>query len=146
MSKSVDGPKHPGGRPPFFRTAGELQVAIDAFFADADKKKEPYTITGLTLALGFLDRKALLEYVDRGEEFSATVKNAKTRVENWLEKRAAASSGVVAGVIFNLKNNFGWKDEKQLEVKDPDGFFQRETLTIEIVDGSPTEPQAKDSV
>lgn len=137
----------PGGRPAKYNNVEELQTAIDKFFQECDEKKEPYTITGLTLALGFVDRRSLLDYIERGEEFSHTIKTAKSRVENWLEKRAAASSGVVAGVIFNLKNNFGWRDEKQVEVKDPDGFFHRDTLKIEIVNGpTETESETEDSV
>ena len=32
-----------------------------------------------------------------------------------LETELLRSSGQVAGVIFNLKNNFGWKDAQQLD-------------------------------
>jgi hypothetical protein len=48
------------------------------------------------------------------EQFSAVVNRAKQRVEISLEERLYQGSPV--GAIFNLKNNFGWKDKSEMEV------------------------------
>lgn len=100
------------GRPLKFQSVEELQKQIDEFFADCDAKKEPYTITGLALALD-TTRKSLCEYEER-EEFSNAIKKAKARVENYAEKKLYA--GMPTGPIFALKN-FGWQDKLETENK-----------------------------
>ena len=57
--------------------------------------------------------KAELEKKIQSEEFSATIKRAKQKVEIHLEQRLA--SNAATGTIFNLKNNFGWKDKQEIE-------------------------------
>ena len=57
--------KHPGGRPRKFGTPEEMQIVIDKYFEDNPKP----TICGLALALGFAQRKSLLNYEGYGEEF-----------------------------------------------------------------------------
>lgn len=103
--------KHPGGRPLTYKTKEELQEAIDKYFAMCDEKEKPYTITGLGLAVG-LDRQQLLEYGER-EQFVDTIKHAKQRVHNYAEEHLY-KSGIATGVIFNLKNNFGWQDKTEV--------------------------------
>lgn len=105
--------KNKGGRPRKYKTEEELQTAIDRYFDGYDRKELPYTVTGLAVALG-LDRKGLIEYGGR-PEFSNTIKKAKAKVEEFLERRLL-SAGCVTGVIFNLKNNFGWKDKNETNI------------------------------
>lgn len=72
----------------------------------------PYTITGLALALS-TSRETLLDYEER-EEFSDTIKEAKLKVENFTEQLLFSPSPT--GPIFNLKNNYGWKDKTEQDV------------------------------
>jgi len=88
-----------------------MQAAIDAYFAECVENEEPFTITGLALALD-MTTEGLRSYGEK-EEFAATVKKAKQQVENFLEKRLNAAQPT--GAIFNLKNNFGWKDKTEVE-------------------------------
>ena len=74
----------PGGRPNKITEKKELQEKIDKYFKECDNKSEPYTITGLCIALDIC-RDTLCEYAKK-EEFSDTIKKAKLRVENYLEK------------------------------------------------------------
>lgn len=104
--------KHAGGRPPKYKTAEEMQEKIDKYFEQCDKDNDPYTITGIAIALD-IDRKTLLNYSDK-EEFFPTIKKAKLRVENYLEKRLVKNSNVT-GIIFNLKNNYDWKEKQEIE-------------------------------
>lgn len=71
----------------------------------------PYTITGLAHALG-TTRETLLDYEDR-DEFSDTIKKAKLRCENFAEMQLFSNSPT--GTIFNLKNNYGWRDKTELD-------------------------------
>ena len=77
--------KNKGGRPLKYETVEELDEAINKYFAERDMLDEPYTITGLALALD-VDRRTLTNYSNK-EEFFSTIKRAKLKVENYLEKR-----------------------------------------------------------
>lgn len=97
-----------------YKTVEELQKAIDDYFAYCDENVKPYTISGLALFLG-VDRKTILNYSNR-EEFSPLIKNAKLKVQTMLEENLYRL-GNNSGVIFNLKNNYGWKDTVEVENK-----------------------------
>lgn len=105
--------KNKGGRPKKYSKAEELQNSIDKYFKDCDKKEKPYTMSGLAYALN-IDRKTLINYSKEGEFFH-TIKKAKQKVEQQLEENALIGKGNSTFTIFNLKNNFEWKDN--VEVK-----------------------------
>lgn len=96
-----------------YKNPKSLKKSIDAYFADCDDKKKPYTVTGLTMALGMSSRRILLDYQTRGD-FGIIVTNAKLRIENYLEQKLLTEKHVI-GHLFNLKNNFGWKDSQELQ-------------------------------
>lgn len=104
------------GRPPLFKTPEEMKEVVDQYFTDAtlvtDKGIliQQYTMTGLARALG-MSRQTMCNYAHK-DEFLDTIKDARQRVEESLEKSLYGQG--VAGVIFNLKNNFGWKDTKEI--------------------------------
>lgn len=102
--------KHAGGRPPKYKTKEEIQEKIDNYFKECQLNNKPYTITGLGLALD-MSRQDLINY-SKKEEFFDTIKRAKMRVENYLEERLINDSSAT-GIIFNLKNNYGWKDKQE---------------------------------
>ena len=100
------------GRPKKYTEVEIMQQKINEYFKKCDKDNEPYTVTGLCLALDIC-RDTLLEY-SKDKRFSDTIKKAKLKVENYLEKHLITDSSTT-GIIFNLKNNFGWKDKQELE-------------------------------
>ena len=121
------------GRPPKFNTPEEMQHRIDLYFlackvhqtGNADLLRDipeedaliindiddvfP-TVTGLGLALD-LTRRGLIDYEEK-DAFYHTVKKAKQRVENAIEQRLFYNNAT--GSIFNLKNNFEWKDQQDV--------------------------------
>jgi len=103
-----------GGKPLAFPTVESLQIAIDAYFLMCDTKDvpKPYTMSGLANALG-VERQTIINY-GKKEEYFATVKKARATVEQFAEEKLFGNS--VTGVIFNLKNNFGWKDGQDLNI------------------------------
>jgi len=120
--------KHPGGRPRKYQSVEAMQTAIEAYFAKCDErtavvvakdhlitisKPEPYTIQGLTVALG-LTREGMCDYEAR-PEFADTVKAAKQRCEADKVRHMLDGDGYGPGYIFDLKNNHGWKDQQQIE-------------------------------
>ena len=119
--------KHAGGRPLKFKTVKEMQDKIDKYFEECDKNKDPYTVTGLALALD-MSRQDLINYSNR-EEFFDTIKKAKLKIENYLEKRLIKDSSCT-GIIFNLKNNYNWKDKQEVGIESEKPF----NVNIKVVD------------
>lgn len=108
--------KRPGeGRPLKIKSVEELQKSIDRYFKEQDDTGRPYTVTGLARVCG-LDRDGLINY-GRKEQFADAIKAAKLKVHEYAEERLYGNS--VTGIIFTLKNNWGWKDktEQDLNVK-----------------------------
>lgn len=121
----------PAGRPLLFETPEILEAKVNTYFEYCDnfeidvpvykkgeqvgtkkeKKPKKYTIAGLARWLD-CDRRTLVDYTERSE-FLPTIKRAKARIEEQLEE--ALFNHNVTGIIFNLKNNYGWKDEKNLD-------------------------------
>ena len=98
------------GRPPKFTDPDILDDMVDGYIAECEVSEEPLTITGLALYLGFSDKCSLYDY-QKKDEFSHSIKRARTLVENGYEKRL----GEGAGSIFALKN-FGWTDRQDLNL------------------------------
>jgi len=106
------------GRPLKYQSPEELQILIDKYFEGCvPNTKIPPTVTGLGRSLG-LDRRQLIEY-SKKEPFYNAIKEAKLKIEEFLEMRLYGRT--VAGVIFNLKNNYGWKDIAQHEITGKEG-------------------------
>ena len=123
---------NPVGRPLKYKTPEEMQEIINLYFlacklnqTNDDAFKEGLdkqslrivediedivpTISGLAYALD-MSTESLRNY-EQKDEFFATVKRAKQRVEMSLEQRLAGNA--VTGAIFSLKNNFGWKEKTE---------------------------------
>lgn len=103
-----------GGRPPRFKTPEELEELANEFFAKCRNEQLPYTLTGLTLHLGFCDKNILYYYRDNKPEFYHSIKKALLEVEMGYETNL--NSKAATGAIFALKN-FGWKDRKEIDAK-----------------------------
>lgn len=116
----------PNGRPRKFTDLEQLETAIDAYFADCDTREKPYTMAGLARALQCSTmtlrcyeepgRRPEAMHWSPGLHFSAAVKAARHRVEQWTEERLHEKGIHPAGPIFSLKNNFGWKDTQEIQV------------------------------
>ena len=123
------------GCKPKYKNAAELSEAVDRFFEDCKGHTitdsngviitykngvpviigaHPPTVTGLALALGFKTRQSLLDYQARSDKFNDIITVAKSRCEEYAERRLYDRDGV-NGAKFSLTNNFkGWR-EKPLE-------------------------------
>ncbi len=114
-----------------YPTAERLSEAVNKYFEDceghiltdecgqqvSDKNgvpvivgAHPPTVTGLALWLGFKTRQSLLNYQHRSEKFNDILTEAKSRCEEYAERRLYDRDGV-NGAKFSLKNNFkGWSE------------------------------------
>ena len=116
----------PAGRPLKYDDVDKLEEDIKGYFSIKDAEEKPYTMSGLAYHLG-MDRRTLLNY-SKKEEFFPTIKKAMDRVEMWWEENLHGNS--VTGTIFNLKNNFGWKDKSEVDSTSSDGSMSPKETQI----------------
>ena len=117
-----------------YQTAEEMSEAIEKYFKDCEGKvliddkgkavtdkygqpvivgAHPPTVTGLALALGFKTRQSLLNYQARTAAFDDILTVAKSRCEEYAERRLYDRDGV-NGAKFSLANNFrGWREHPE---------------------------------
>ena len=105
-----------GGRPLAYKTLAELQKVTNAYFMWCEEKSMPLTMAGLARRLG-LSRQALMEYSHRAA-FGDAIKEARARVEEYNESQLHIGRNAT-GPIFNLKCNFGWRDNLDENGKPP---------------------------
>ena len=125
--------KNNSGRPRVFNDNDILRCKVESYFEHCDAQKEvyedskgrltivrkPYTLSGLCLWLGIC-RDTFAEYAngvydDSSNKFSDTFSYARHKVENYVEEGMLNNTLNTNGSIFNLKNNFGWKDKTEVE-------------------------------
>jgi|TARA_R110000851_G_scaffold59523_2_gene137743 hypothetical protein len=125
-------PKHEtAGQPKKFNSVDEVIAIMDKYFNDQDVDKmtpsawfmngeelefRP-TMSGLAMALN-VSRQTLVNYSYK-EEYFDTIRKARDIVQTTLEQRLYGNN--VTGLIFNLKNNFGWADKSDVAITSPDG-------------------------
>lgn len=115
-------------RPKLYETKEEVQEIIDAYFSLCDQLGKPYTMSGLANALN-MSRQSLVNY-SKEDEFFDTIKKAKLEVEQQLEENALMNKANATFTIFNLKNNYGWRDS--IEVADKEKLAKVEELLTKI--------------
>lgn len=117
-----------GGRPRKFNSPEEFEEAISKYFGSITSTREhPAGLTnnnGETLLITeFVEPPtiaSMCNYLDiskdtwneysKKEGFSETATRARQVIEAYLEQQLLTSKNT-QGIIFNLKNNFGWADK-----------------------------------
>lgn len=76
----------------------------------------PPTVGGLCLFLG-IHRSTWTEWcnTENYPEFADTTTYARGRMQAWLEEQSLTRKDV-KGIIFNLQNNYGYSEKKQVEL------------------------------
>lgn len=110
--KAVKKKSAPVGRPRKFTEVEVLQEKINQYFSTCDERKVKYTVPGLALALGFVCRSSIWDY-GKMPEFNYTIKRAMLKIEQQRAEDLLTESNPV-GKIFDLKNNFKWKDQQDI--------------------------------
>nr|BDD43977.1 hypothetical protein 34 [bacterium] len=122
-----------GGRPPKFKKVKDLEESIETYFTgllETDYNRP--TISGLAHHLGFESRQSIYDYINRGDQFSYTIKRALLKIEEIHEQNLFGTGAT--GSIFWLKNR-GWQD-KQHHDHTTDGD-KITNVTVEVVNEPP---------
>ena len=138
------------GRPPLFKTEKALKKAVDAYFNAISSKKaipgalsadgeqyyeivfrEAPTVNGLCLFLG-ISRKTWENYC-ANENFNFITEQTKMKMEAYCENLLLTrEKGSLQGVIFNLQNNYGWRENFDVkhsgEINNPFACLTEEEL------------------
>lgn len=122
------------GRPRAFKSVEEVEEKINAYFNYCEEKEKPYTMSGLAYYLE-VSRQTLVNYSNEDEYFD-TIKKARDRVQMQLEENALSNKANPTFTIFNLKNNFDWKDKMEVEKTD---MTKVDKLLKEIKDNASNE-------
>jgi len=96
-----------------YRTAEALEFAVNQYFDKKIEEGRHFTIAGLALSLGFRSSSRLKAYEERGEEFAEVIEVARTRIEEDKNDLLLEGGRATNGVIFDLKNNHGWKERSE---------------------------------
>lgn len=116
------------GRPPKYENPEDMQKLIVEYFNECEAEGKKPTVSGLGYILG-LTRRQILEYencIDNDNVFARfddsvklrfrnTIKDAKAFIENCLEDKLINGNTTPIGLIFALKNNYGWVDKQEIE-------------------------------
>ena len=96
---------------------GEMIKADSGVYYTETVYLEPPTVTGLCLYLG-IDRRTWANYCDEKlhPEFSEVTNLARMKFEGYLEKELLTRQKSLQGIIFNLQNNYGWSEKKEVEI------------------------------
>lgn len=102
-------------RPLIFETPEELEKKIKEYFDDADMRGVPYTVEMLSVFLD-VDRKTLINYKNR-EKFFPVIKKAMLKIQANHVEQGLSGQTQSAFAIFIGKNNFGYTNKEEVELK-----------------------------
>lgn len=106
----------PGGRPRMYDDPEVFGEKVDGYFAHVEAIGKRPTLAGLSYYLGFEDKQSFSQYEEYGEGFSLTVKRARLRIEDDRWQSLIDKAAFTPGLIFDLKNNHGWKDKTEQDI------------------------------
>lgn len=109
------------GRPRLYQDHASFAAKVDEYFESLETSGKRPTLAGLSYFMDFEDRETFVRYAEYGDEFSRTVKQTRMRIEDDRWQSLIDKGGFTPGLIFDLKNNHGWKDKTEQEVTGADG-------------------------
>ncbi|MBY6932294.1 terminase small subunit [Clostridium botulinum] len=114
------------GRPAKYENPEDMQKLIVEYFEECNREHKRPTVSGLAYVIG-TDRKTLLRYENADEcnwlkqydksvrdGFRNTIKDAKRYIESQYEDGLINDGKTPIGLIFTLKNNYGWVDKQEI--------------------------------
>lgn len=109
-------------------TIESFEAKIEEYFDTYKAAGRPLTIEGLCLALGFVERKSLIDYAgytDKNKKpFLHAIKKARLYIQQSKVEGLLSGDYSAAGAIFDLKNNHNYKDKQETYIK-----LDKEALT-----------------
>lgn len=102
--------KSPAGRKPKYSDPEQLWEKCQEYFLECDGLGRSYTIPDLAFHLGFVSRQAIFHMERRNDDCGRVIQAAKLKIEGQRNRQVVEGQGQMAGRIFDLKCNFGYRD------------------------------------
>lgn len=115
------------GRPPKIKNEKQLEKLIEEYIdscyitevdskgVEYQKNIHPITLRGFCV-FACIYEQTLIDWKNDREDLHEPIKKLRTICHNYNEQQLYTNNRTV-GVIFSLKNNWGWSDQKIIEVK-----------------------------
>ena len=138
------------GRPRKVKNAKQLEDLIEAYIdscyvlgtskdgREYYKNVKPVIMRGFCVYVGIC-YETLCEWRETRPEFVEPIKRLKQYCHAFAEQKLFDHSSPTVGIIFNLKNNWGWTDQKTIEVKNNNINFEFDDEIAGVVTDEPTE-------
>jgi hypothetical protein len=105
-----------GGRPRLYDSPEQFSEAVNHYYQDCQKFREPLTLTGMCLHMGFSGRDAMFRYATY-EGFLHAVTRARTLVEYGYEKAVLVDkNNAAARLITCIAGSDFWNPATKIEV------------------------------
>lgn len=100
------------GRKRLIESPDEMQERAEQYFRECEQNGKSPNIAGLTLYLGFSHRQQINEYYNNFPEYKKVIDFIRTYIESIQLEKLENKEYATAGIIFNLKCNFGYNDKQ----------------------------------
>ena len=105
-----------GGRERRYQDHAEFDALVEQYFIKCIEEDKKPTLGGISLHLDFSDKDTFGSYAAVSFEFARTVNKARMRIEENRHQLLVDNKKFTPGIIFDLKNNHGWKDKSEIEI------------------------------
>lgn len=105
-----------GGRPRLYDTPEQFNEAVGAYYLACQQHREPLTLTGMCLFMGFSGRNAMFRYATY-PGFLHAVTRARTLIEYGYEKCVLIDKNNAAGrLLASIGGDDFWNPATKIEV------------------------------
>lgn len=105
-----------GGRPRLYETPEQFSEAVNAYYEACQSHREPLTLTGLCLHMGFSGRQALFNYASY-DGFLDAVTRARTLIEYGYEKAVITDkNNAAARLLTCIGGDDFWNPATKIDV------------------------------
>lgn len=125
--------KEKRGRKRLIKSPAEMQERAEQYFIECEEQGKSPNIAGLTLFLGFSHRTQIAQYYNDFPEYKEVIDYIKTYMESIQLENLENKEKATAGIIFNLKCNFGYNDRQQEESEKVNNMASALSAAMDII-------------
>lgn len=125
--------KKKAGRKRKIESPEEMRERAYQYFSECEQKEKSPNYAGLALALGLSSKTQINEYYNNFPEFREVIDEIKSYIESIYLDKLECKEYATAGIIFNLKCNFGYNDRQQEESEKVNNMASALSAAIDII-------------
>lgn len=125
--------KKTAGRKRKIESPEEMRERAYQYFSECEQKDKSPNYAGLALFLGLSSKTQINEYYNNFPEFREVIDELKSYIESIYLDKLESKDYATAGIIFNLKCNFGYNDKQQEESEKINNMASALSFAIDII-------------